>query len=415
MTNHDLTELKRLQERATRFRTLERLNRLVSSSLTYEEVLGAIARAAADLMDTPCVSFWMVDEATRMVRVAAWSEPSMGDDFPTRPRAMGQGAIGRIAETGETVNVPDVFAADSLVTSRAWWEQHGLRSFYGMPVSFQGRVLAVLALNGRTPFVPSEDDQDLLQSLIAQAAVAIHNAMLFREAESRRQAAEAAEARYRALFEANVAGILRTKIDGRILDCNEAMVRILRYGSREALQAKSVVDLYVDPSERGPVVEAIRTGERLSNIRFHWRRADGTTATVLGNVAVMRDPVHGVVLDGILVDISDRERFEETEREAEALRAVARLANAAAHEINNPLAVISGHLTILERRLAADPDVVARIEKARAAWKKIAEIITRMGRITRLELSSQTPGLPPILDLRRSADEPGEAADPTTR
>jgi PAS domain S-box-containing protein len=388
MTNHDLTELKRLQERATRFRTLERLNRLVSSSLTYEEVLGAIARAAADLMDTPCVSFWMVDEATRMVRVAAWSEPSMGDDFPTRPRAMGQGAIGRIAETGETVNVPD---------------------------SFQGRVLAVLALNGRTPFVPSEDDQDLLQSLIAQAAVAIHNAMLFREAESRRQAAEAAEARYRALFEANVAGILRTKIDGRILDCNEAMVRILRYGSREALQAKSVVDLYVDPSERGPVVEAIRTGERLSNIRFHWRRADGTTATVLGNVAVMRDPVHGVVLDGILVDISDRERFEETEREAEALRAVARLANAAAHEINNPLAVISGHLTILERRLAADPDVVARIEKARAAWKKIAEIITRMGRITRLELSSQTPGLPPILDLRRSADEPGEAADPTTR
>jgi len=322
--------------------------------------------------------------------------------------------IGRAAESGEPLSVPDVFAADSLVSSREWWQRHDLRSFYGMPVSFQGRILAVLALNGRTPFVPGEDDQELLGSLVAQAAVAIHNARLFSEAESRRQAAETAEARYRALFEANVAGILRTRRDGRILDCNDAMVRILRYDSRAALQAMNIVDLYVDLAERVPVAEAIATGKRLTNFHFHWKRADGTIATLLGNVAVVPDPVEGQVLDGIHVDVSDQERFEATEREAEALRAVARLANAASHEINNPLAVISGHLTLLERRLAEDADVVARIEKARAACRKIGEIIAHMGRITRLELSDQTPGLPPILDLRRSAQKADEGGGSTT-
>jgi hypothetical protein len=33
-------------------------------------------------------------------------------------------------------------------------------------------------------------------------------------------------------------------------------------------------------------------------------------------------------------------------------------------------------------------------------------MVARMNRITRLELSRETPGLPPILDLRRSSEEP---------
>ncbi|HYE93515.1 MAG TPA: GAF domain-containing protein [Terriglobales bacterium] len=412
MTDDDLREKKRLQERAERLRTLERLNRLVSSSLDWEDVLGAIARAAADLMATPCVSFWVVDETTRMIRIAAWSDPEIGKDFPDRPRAFGQGAIGRIAETGRPVNVPDVFADDSLVSSVAWWRQHGLTSFYGTPVVFHGRVLAVLALNGRAPFVLSAEDQELLESLVAQAAIAIQNARIFGEAEARRQAAEAAEARYRTLFEHSMAGILRTTRDGRILDVNDALVQILRYPSRDAVLRVSVNELYVDPKEREPIVNGLRTSTRLNNVQFHWRRADGSVATLLANVAVLPDPVEGTILDGILVDVTDRERLEDVERAAETLRAVARLANGAAHEINNPLAVISGHLTLLERKLAHDPDVVARLEKARSACMKIGEIIAHMGRITRLELSDETPGLPPILDLRRSGER--AADDPPT-
>jgi PAS domain S-box-containing protein len=401
--SHDATHL---QETAARLRTLNRLNRLVSSSLAYEEVLGAIARAASDITETPCVSFWVVDTPTRTIRIAAWSDPAMGRDFPTHPRQFGEGAIGLIAASGRPLHIPDVFAPDSLVTSRDWWRGHALTSFYGMPVSFGDTVLAVLALNGRAPFALGEEDQELLGSLVAQAAVAIRNAELFTQAEARRQTAEAAEARYRELFERNIAGILRTTASGRILDCNDALVRILGYPSREALMARNAGELYINPAEREPVVAALRSGDRLTNVEFHWWRANGRVVTVLANVAVVDDPVEGRILDGLLIDITDRDRLGAVEREAEALRAVARLANTAAHEINNPLAVIAGHLTLIEQRLKDNPDVAQRVEKARAACKRISEMIAQMSRITRLELSRDTPGLPPLLDLRRSSEEP---------
>lgn len=406
MTDDDLNTTNRLQETAGRLRTLGRLNRLVSSSLAYEEVLGAIARAAADLMATPSVSFWVVDSESRTIRIAAWSDPEMGKDFPTRVRRFGEGAVGRIAATGRPVHVPDVFAPDALVTSREWWKAHQLTSFYGMPVSIGDTVVAVIALNGRAPFILSEEDQELLGSLMAQAAVAIRNAALFAEAEARRLAAEAAEARYRELFERNLAGILRTTAHGRILECNDSLVRMLRYPSREALMTRTMDDLYVDPAERVPVVAALRSRGRLSNVEFHWRRADGTVVTVLANVVVLDHPVEGAILDGIIIDITDRDRLDAVEREAEALRAVARLANGAAHEINNPLAVIAGHLTLLEQHFKTNAEIAQRVEKARAACKRISEMITQMGKITRLEFLQEAPGLAPILDLRRSSGEP---------
>ena len=244
---------------------------------------------------------------------------------------------------------------------------------------------------------------------MAQAAVAIENARLFAEAQVRRRAAEAAERRYRELFDRNLAGILRATRDGRILDCNEAMVRILGYDDRKEVLALRAEDLYVDADQRERLVQPLRAGERLSNAELLLRRGDGTTIAVLVNMSVTEAEDDDVVLEGIAVDITDRERFVAAEREAEALRAVTKLANAAAHEINNPLAVITADLDLMARRHAEDVDVMHRIARARAACRRIAEMVGHMGQITRLEAFDQSPNLPPILDLRRSStpDPPG--------
>jgi PAS domain S-box-containing protein len=187
------------------------------------------------------------------------------------------------------------------------------------------------------------------------------------------------------------------------------MVRILGYGSRDDVLALRAEDLYVDPADRARVAFPLRAGERLSNAELRWRRADGTPIAVLVNVAAIEGAGGRVVLEGIIVDITDRERAAVAEREAETLRAVAKLANAAAHEINNPLAVIVAHLDLLAKRSQGDPETAQRIDRARSACRRIADMIVHMGRITRLELYEQSPNLPPILDLRRSSEE----ADPS--
>jgi signal transduction histidine kinase len=123
---------------------------------------------------------------------------------------------------------------------------------------------------------------------------------------------------------------------------------------------------------------------------------------VLVNVAAIDAGDGEVMLEGLVVDVSDRERAAVAEREAEALRAVAQLAGAAAHEINNPLAVVVADLDLMHRRFESDPQMLPRLERARTAAQRITDIVARMGRITRLRREEPSPNVPPMLDLRRS-------------
>jgi signal transduction histidine kinase len=98
-------------------------------------------------------------------------------------------------------------------------------------------------------------------------------------------------------------------------------------------------------------------------------------------------------------------RVEMSEGEAFLVRSVARLAAAAAHEINNPLTVIVGGLELLV--LNADLDEHSRtwVSRALDAAHDIHETVRRMGRITRLEAITEPESLPEMLDLRRSSEE----------
>jgi DNA-binding response OmpR family regulator len=92
-------------------------------------------------------------------------------------------------------------------------------------------------------------------------------------------------------------------------------------------------------------------------------------------------------------------RIRRAERESAGLRAVMHLANAAAHKINNPLAVVIGQLHFL----AKDPAVPApRVAAIQDAADRIREIVQQMLRITRLELVQPRPHVPDMLDLERS-------------
>ena len=89
-------------------------------------------------------------------------------------------------------------------------------------------------------------------------------------------------------------------------------------------------------------------------------------------------------------------RIREVERDRASLLAVTRLANAAAHDINNPLSVIAGQLHFLSR----DPVVpAARVQKMQEAADRIGEIVKRMSQLAKLELKKQHPALPEMFDL----------------
>ncbi|HEX6085102.1 MAG TPA: PAS domain S-box protein [Thermoanaerobaculia bacterium] len=115
------------------------------------------------------------------------------------------------------------------------------------------------------------------------------------------------EARYRLLFERNLAGVYRSTSDGEILDCNDACARLFGYDSREDLLGANANDFYFDDSERERIVQLLREQKQVSNLELRLRRRDGTTVWVLENVTLRDEDV----MEGTIIDITDRKRAQE--------------------------------------------------------------------------------------------------------
>jgi PAS domain S-box-containing protein len=202
------------ERRATRLRSLARLNQLMSASLDMDVVLQEIAKAAAMLMDAPLVTFWVVDEATGTWELWAFSDEGIGSDFPARTLPLDQGFVGWVATHGCPLNIPNIFAGGPIWSPiYPWLQAHGLSSLFAVPILLDGSLLAVLAMNGPEPFRFGPDDQALLDSFVAQAAVAIRNAQLYAAEASARSAAEAAT-RAKSEFLANMSHEIRTPMNG---------------------------------------------------------------------------------------------------------------------------------------------------------------------------------------------------------
>src|SRR5450759_5997789 len=104
-------------------------------------------------------------------------------------------------------------------------------------------------------------------------------------------------------FESSVVGFYRTTLDGQVLDCNPAFVRILGYASREELLACHALDFYFSPSERQDLLEQCRSLGSLTNFASRLRRKDGSSVWVLENVEpVLAQDGAPAMIEGTLVD-----------------------------------------------------------------------------------------------------------------
>ena len=186
-----------------RLRQVASLARSVASALDVDTVLRQVVEAVLSLRPRAFCVVRLVDVERGGYRLAAKGGVHDDEaDVETVAEVIpfGRGITHAVAEGGQPVLLTDALGDPRLV-SAMWSEERGLRVYYGVPISAGGELMGVLSVALSETAPPTEEEREIVDLLASHAAVAIGNARLFAESETRRRTAEALAEVWRFLSE----------------------------------------------------------------------------------------------------------------------------------------------------------------------------------------------------------------------
>ena len=219
------------------------------------------------------------------------------------------------------------------------------------------------------------------------------------------------------VIDSSADAIVAADMTGTITLFNRAAQRLYGYSAKEVVGVVNARELY-PPGGARAIMRRMHSADhggagRLEGFRAEVLAKDGTLVPVLVSAALILQNGSAIGSVGVFTDLRERLRMERRLSEAqEELRGreqqafIADLAGAAAHELNQPLTSVSGYAQLVLRRLPADSPLLNDVRVILAESDRMAEIVRKIGKITRYETKSYV-GAAKIVDLdKASGDDP---------
>jgi PAS domain S-box-containing protein len=201
----------------------------------------------------------------------------------------------------------------------------------------------------------------------SQAAISLENTRLYLDLADR-------EGKIRRLVNANIIGIFVADLEGRIVDANDAFLRMLGY-DREDLVSGRLRWTELTPPEwrerdRRTLAELRSTGT-VQPFEKEYFRKDGSRVPVLIGGALFKEGGKQAV--AFVLDLTERKRAEETLRELESdfahmnrVSMMGELAASLAHEITQPIASARNNARAAQNFLDMQPPELGEVREALA-------------------------------------------------
>jgi PAS domain S-box-containing protein len=307
-------------------------------------------------------------------------------DQPVTAAVLPERVLHYVMHTRENVILDDA-AAQPPFADDPYIRERRVRSILCLPLITQTKLIGVLYLeNNLAPRVFALARSSVLKLLASQAAVSLENARLYNDLQER-------EARIRRLVDANIVGIIIWELGGRILEANDAFLRMVGYDREDLISDLRWTDLtppeWLDWHQRWWIPELKMTGS-VQPFEKEYLRKDGSRVPVLVGVASFEESGNQGV--SFVLDLTERKRAEAEARESERryreiemglahanrVATMGQLTGSIAHEVNQPIAATLANAQAALRWLGAQSP---NLEEVRQALDCIVRDANRAGEV----------------------------------
>ncbi|HEX8836524.1 MAG TPA: PAS domain S-box protein [Candidatus Acidoferrum sp.] len=149
--------------------------------------------------------------------------------------------------------------------------------------------------------------------------------------------------------------------------------------------------------EDHPLIEAAEENcmrARRFQAEYRLRRKDGRVIWVSDNAVFVPGSESHPLMEGIIVDITERRVLEDQLQQARRMEAVGRLAGGVAHDFNNLLTIIKGYVELALNRIAGQPELRGNIQQIADAAERAVTLVRQLLAFSRKQVLK-----PKVLDL----------------
>jgi PAS domain S-box-containing protein len=333
--------------------------------------------------------------------------------------ACAESLVRYVIRTRESVILDDA-SKPSLFSGDDYLRDRQSKSILCLPLIKQRELTGILYLeNALTSHAFTPARIAVLELLAAQAAISLENTRLYSDLQER-------ESKIRRLVDANIIGILIYDLEGRIIEANDAFLRMVGY-DRADLVAGRMRWTDLTPSEWRPrdtqaVADVMMSGTAQPYEKEYFHKDGSRVPILVGAVSFEGTGNQGVAF---VLDLTDRRQAETAARESERryrevqtelahanrISTMGQLTASIAHEVNQPMTAMIGNAQAALRWLAHQPPDVHEtrqlLDRIVKDGRRASNVVDRIRDLTRkaapqMERVDINPAIGEVIELARS-------------